>query len=672
MRPAQEFWNLLAELKRRLSGSWGNDRAYRRLFTGNPGFQRAVYRHFRLSGAAIAMLDLDRRVLLLQSENAGADRDALLTVDLPFVAAPRPAFPLAQGEFSRIVHELFVRRRERQTAVGERTAELEGTLPAAVDQMPEFIRHLPSGFAPPGRADEQDRIYCPAGEIYFHVLLWRWLLWLGAKYGQTNTITDLDFDEAWSAPYVPRSRMIGDKAYWSNGEYDASDGLPETIMTASSGALQRLRKQTDIISERQDGFARDCQLLGIADPSGALTPLGREVLDFPGKARRRTHPVVKDLARVLHAHYGRTVEGKTLSGVLSWLHCTARFPIIPYYYLTVLDGQPKAHLAFPVLRSVAFPLAHAEGEADSPQNSSAMAVALFSLNWRAEPAEEVEQRLREIEVFFRTVSDRMLDQVFYGRFQREEMQRRGAASTLHQLLKDFRVYYRQTEDFAEAWKEYTRHPGGAAPRIPFNDSLAVELMLLEAQDEGRLYEQPEGCRRCLAEEMTAAKVEAEVVDRVVWPQAQARMSSDIALRPFLKVPGVEHVTEKDIARYFGRPRLAIPTPFKVESPYGLFPVMLVALRNAYEHTLRWMIVEGRPNEGHVEIRYSRSGGRQVIEILNSGRAPAKPVRRQPGWLRDHAVLKSIRGVRWKVERSPRGSFSTYDAGKRRWTTRIVG
>ena len=698
------FWTLLGQLKTLLAETWGNDDTnYRRLFWNKLPFTKRLYSLLGVSGAAVAIADpLTHRAVLMQSEDEGADCRDFLTIDMPFLPKtpsvkgtflPKALTRQVEEEFSASVHALFVECRQRQRLNSDPASGLTTTLKETGDVGTlEFLRDLPRGFErPPGK----DCIYCSVGEVSWCVALWRWILYVGSRYELTKEISDISFEDVWDAKSRPDcGSYYGDASFFGSQLLEYADELPEAWMVHDRPApgptsfTQRARQSCDAISQT-NMFASDCHRLGICSTGGELTLLGRKAWTFfTQKACSRfaqterqnklpTPKNIRDFAKGMHSFCSRQNQQKPVIYLFTWLHCGAKFPVIPYFYLTVIDGSPKEHLVFPVLRSNAFPIDLNQG-LDSSQKTTCAAVALFSLNCIQDESERKRnQRLQALEIFLKIVAERILDQAFYGRIQSETLRQKGEADSLHQLLKDFKAFSDRVETFHIEWQAYAKTHPGTVPQFQPPDDLAASLMLLAAGAEGRFYEMPEDCAACLKEEVSAESLESRLIDRVVWPQALSRVLSQPDIFDKIQVPGARFPTVEDVKRHFPKPILVVEQRFRVQNPKGLYPYILIALRSAYEHAYRWTLLSQAHSPAKVLIEYfaappgsHRQKILEQITVSNSGIQPSRSHTMQLGWLRDLASLGRLK-LPWEIRPDSERRASVHDPEASLWRTEIV-
>jgi hypothetical protein len=427
------FWTLLGQLRHRLAKAWGQDEDYRWLFHTDPEFRERFYSYFGISGAAVAVANpLLKRFVLLQQEGHEGASD--LTTELPFCAQRKGVgahFGLPseaiQTQFSRTIHELFILHRQGQA--------LESAQDSTRQQLsPEFLQYLSQGLEPL-TTPALDYYKCDVGEVMLYVALWRWALYLLSRRATLHEdLTTATFESVWNAPKQSPGDIYCDAAFFGD-DVDIAESLPEAWMLArpspthqQPSLLRALRAKCDSISD-SNSFLLDCQLLQLCEADGTLTAVGNKAW---ASLRKKKQPPrdIKDFARELHAYCCRQNESKTIISLLRWVHKEARFPIIPYFYLMVLDG-PKEHLVIPIHRSEECAVWRNDTE-----RTTVVAVALFSLTYSPHSAPEP-GRIQQLEVFTRILAERLMAKVFYGGIQRElsrqEGEERRTRITLHDL-----------------------------------------------------------------------------------------------------------------------------------------------------------------------------------------------------------------------------------------------
>jgi hypothetical protein len=237
------------------------------------------------------------------------------------------------------------------------------------------------------------------------------------------------------------------------------------------------------------------------------------------------------------------------------------------------------------------------------------------------------------------------------------------------LPKDLRVLERELQDaIREMDSLRASHPDIDVPTIQMPDSFGVISMFLKAASEGKLLELPESCAALLRGQWTQQSVQ-ELVDRTVWEQAKTRVEMDPSFALWKQDDRISAKSAEPRERLFKekRPNLHIHTPFEVASPDGLYPLLLVTLRNAYQHALLASIDPDIAVPGQVAIEYSRSNDSELVRVLNTGR-PDVQGSRQDGWERDLETFEGLTSG-WHVRQHGDGSFSEY-MGQNEWVTEI--
>jgi hypothetical protein len=512
-------------------------------------------------------------------------------------------------------------------------------------------------------------------------------LYVGSRHELTKEISDISFEDVWDvAPRLGSGCYYGDESFFGSQSVEYAGGLPESWMihnrvaTEQASPTHRARQSCDAIS-KTNMFVADCYRLGICTREGALTSIGRKAWSFfvqTAQTRILSPPRnICDFAKAMHNFCKRQNPQKPVIYLFTWLHCGARFPVIPYYYLTVIDGSPKEHLVLPVLRSNAFPIDPSRG-LDPGKKTTCAAVALFSLNWIPHESEHKrKQRFQALEIFLKIVAERIIDQAFYGRIISEQLRQKGEADSLHQLLKDFKAFSDRVEAFHIQWQAYTNAHPGPVPEFRPPDDLAASLMLLAAGAEGRFYEMPEDCAACLRDQVSAESLENRLIERVVWPQALARVLSQPDIFDSIHVPGTKFLTVEDVKRHFPKPQLVVEKRFSVQNPRGLYPYILIAFRSAYEHAFRWTLKSPTASAAKVLVEYAdleRDGTNrnflEQITILNNGTPPNGGHTMQLGWLRDLAALDRL-ALPWRIRSDSGRRASVHDPATGLWRTEIV-
>jgi len=262
-----------------------------------------------------------------------------------------------------------------------------------------------------------------------------------------------------------------------------TDRKVDPEMAFLSGALrawERIKQRVDFQPEQEAyDFSREWRTLGLVDNRGRTTEVLRELLWFAyhvvtkisdrysGRGTRKRNTVSKVIIKAkkmvekitrsfrvgvllapdkrlefdkllrqiiyyfLLSENNNDVNDLTALNLLNRLHKVARFPVIPYFYLTSLDRQPKEHLVFPILESRQFPVRVKDLDSPSP----CVVFCLLTLNpiWRlpaissftrkathepyhpGETKSEAIRRLSRIYTFFVELGRPIIDKGFYGK-----------------------------------------------------------------------------------------------------------------------------------------------------------------------------------------------------------------------------------------------------------------
>lgn len=256
---------------------------------------------------------------------------------------------------------------------------------------------------------------------------------------------------------------------------------------------------------------------------------------------------------------------------------------------------------------------------------------------------------------------------------RETGKEAGISSILHQLPKNISALNTELSNFkTKLDRARSRYPD--IPHFTMPDSFSVMVMFHKASSDKQLYELPTDCAELLAERLDEQTV-AEFVRRVVWVEARARAMASQRFKDQTQSGRLKWKGVADLETQFKRPRLAlIPQSFEIANPIGLYPLLLIALRNGYQHSYLGTLLGETHEQGVVEIGHEVGDGGQYeqLTIANTNGAPADEVAAQSGWINDLDIFKGLTGG-WSVVNqsdSKRGEFSKYDPDRGRWVTII--
>jgi len=257
---------------------------------------------------------------------------------------------------------------------------------------------------------------------------------------------------------------------------------------------------------------------------------------------------------------------------------------------------------------------------------------------------------------------------------RESGREFGMSSILHQLPKDVAALNNELASFKMRLERVReKFPELDIPRFAMPDSLSVMLMFLNASSDKRLYELPADCVELLNGEMNTESL-GELVRRVVWSEARSRV---VASPRFVELAHSGRLSWRgiiDLEKKFPRPRLTVSKPFQIRNPLGLYPLLLISLRNAYQHSYLSALLSNSPERGIIEVEYDLDDeGSQQITISNTNGPPIQDEMSQTGWAADLDIFSGLTGAWRIVDQSSlggKGQFSNYDSHRNRWATII--
>jgi hypothetical protein len=266
---------------------------------------------------------------------------------------------------------------------------------------------------------------------------------------------------------------------------------------------------------------------------------------------------------------------------------------------------------------------------------------------------------------------------------KESSERAGRYNVLHSLTKDIQAtinninrYNEKREHFLQ---KYERVSASDIPLIPSPDKLGVILMFLAAEDPHmrQLKQLPLDLANGLGNPWTSKFLET-FVDRVVWDSVWGRVITDDRVKKALTSSELSEDELLEGESSFQRPELVMPAPIRIKHADKLYPLFLVALRSAYQHSyLHAIFTADGGKRGLVELTYQEIDDTEFIHIKNNG-TPQQGELSQRGWLRDVLVFEGLTGS-WSVELkdSTRRRYSTWReepwngfAGY--WITTLVG
>lgn len=282
-------------------------------------------------------------------------------------------------------------------------------------------------------------------------------------------------------------------------------------------------------------------------------------------------------------------------------------------------------------------------------------------------AEETVTRIRGIRALLRALVQFGVDHVM-AKLLTEYAKREARALILHQLPKDMAALNEYLASFKNKLDAFRhKHSNLDVPSFAMPDAMSVMMMFMRAQVDKKLFELPPDCANMLSQSWTSEAIE-QFVTRVVWPAARSRViaSPEIISRrqdSTLSWSGFNEMESKYL-----RPKIKIAQPFTLQHPYGLYPLVLITLRNAFEHSYRATLLSNTKEQGEVEIEYANQG--EGVVIANTGDPPGDGPSDQRGWEHDLNVFEDVTG-KWKLIKNSNSQYSMYDENKCRWITRIM-
>ncbi len=419
--------------------------------------------------------------------------DAVKTDDIKGVRLPY--LPRSTEDYQDLVDALFLGRRGKQPLMGggQNTFSPEFYWQLAQTYYDEYHRFEPSQFSQYLQRNRSPYVYCPIGEVAYFLYSWRMLLrhlqrtgnlmdrisdhlsfnkdpeakcldiwrrevweghtgfrpeleWLMTIEGLKRTEDSPSFRDKvldqWATWHrrldLDANEPLGMSQYWKtdwfslglldrNSDDDRRGAQPTTTLLALLGFARNLNREQISDFERPESLvAKSIQNKSLMDWD-ALEALDSTLQDS----------VIPFLRRGMNG-------SRSISSLLSELHSLARFPLLPYFYWTAVDGLPKEHFVFPIWESWRFPVEVRvpEGEGrGSTFTIPAVGIALIAIRPMREmklpefdPSDEREKkffeahrRLFRTERVFLRIARPMIDASFYGILIRDSAHTEGRA-----------------------------------------------------------------------------------------------------------------------------------------------------------------------------------------------------------------------------------------------------
>jgi hypothetical protein len=249
----------------------------------------------------------------------------------------------------------------------------------------------------------------------------------------------------------------------------------------------------------------------------------------------------------------------------------------------------------------------------------------------------------------------------------------GSDSLLHQFNKDFEIASYYLNDFQEKYDSYRKDPDKTkdqAPELPtwIFTAMSVAKMFIQARSEKVLEETPYQISEILYNEWSEYSIN-NFVREVINHQSHSR-----CLRRINKESKEKPIGLVSFWRKYKKPKISLVSPFELIDAKGLYPILIVVLRNAYEHSLYFafqkkIFAENSQVPLEICISYSRYEQGEKIQIINTGIHSAN--KRQTGLHRDIQNFQSL--TNWTVENVGLENYHIYSKnnGDETWTTTII-
>ena len=238
---------------------------------------------------------------------------------------------------------------------------------------------------------------------------------------------------------------------------------------------------------------------------------------------------------------------------------------------------------------------------------------------------------------------------------------------LHQLPKDVTALNESLSSYEKKIKQFQyQHPNLEVPKFFKPDSLEVMLMFTKAAQDQQLFEMPKDCAEILYGEWSQEKIQ-NFVNRVVWTQAKNRALN----YPEVRDKGIIDFGVIEIDKRYLKPRLIIEKNFRLNNPQGIYPLVLITLRSAYQHSYLMTLLSENSVQGEIKIEYDS----EELIITNTGLQPTNDMESkcQKSWEKDLYMLKGLTN-KWQLVNFGNEEIikcSIYDHQIHLWITKIV-
>ena len=251
--------------------------------------------------------------------------------------------------WSGVIHRLFVHMRTIQ----QKQSEAEGR------RTEDFFRYVPKEKDISGMGDPDKRIrlehmfhYVPLGEMLFTMILWHSLLVAVDRGDGVLPLERLSvgLDDAWlSNPkclWRSEDMLKADQAV-TTVEESNKFALAWQILCGGTRNLASVWRKLNIYRSGTDkrGVEFDA-LVAFTNSISAVAVVNEESL-----SSEDLNAKIQTLVAIFLRQLVGEQSNLTISDALQLLERYARFPILPFYFWTGLDGAPKCYLVSPVWTS---------------------------------------------------------------------------------------------------------------------------------------------------------------------------------------------------------------------------------------------------------------------------------------------------------------------------------
>jgi hypothetical protein len=237
----------------------------------------------------------------------------------------------------------------------------------------------------------------------------------------------------------------------------------------------------------------------------------------------------------------------------------------------------------------------------------------------------------------------------------------------HQMPKDIGYHNDQLMEYKlEMQMVKNQYPELDFPDVPSLNSFSVTMMFLSAYTDKKLYQLPKQCAKILNEEWNEKSI-GEFINMVVWQQSFERIlaSQDKLEKENMSLAGYFN-NQLELLKEYPKPKLIIKNSFKPIKANGIYPLVLIALRNSFQHSYIGSLISNIP--GEVEIKYINEFN--AVQILNTGKPQQSVITQsQKGLERDISLFENL-CFGWNITDFGDSYFSRFDHGISKWITEI--